>query len=339
MRAAVFHGKGSMAVEERASRRPSTGEVVVRVRACGVCGTDVHIFEGAEGAAKTTPPTVLGHEFSGVVSDVGSGVRGIGVGDRVCVDPNDTCGECRPCRQGKAHFCENMVGIGTTADGGFAEFCTVREKQVHRIPDSLSFAEAAMAEPLACCLHGMDLTGVKPGQTVLVVGGGTIGLLMLQLARLSGAATLILAEPVAARRETGRRLGADAAFDPLTEDLDEILRDLSVASIDAAIECVGTTGTMRYAIDHTGQGGTAMLFGLTHPDAVMEVRPFDIFRREISIKASFINPYTQGRAVELLSHGKVDVKSLITDEVPLEEIRTIFETRKYAGRGKIIVTP
>jgi threonine dehydrogenase-like Zn-dependent dehydrogenase len=328
-----------MTVEARASRRPSAEEVVVQVKACGVCGTDVHIFEGAEGAAKTTPPTVLGHEFSGVVSEIGSAVKGIKVGDRVCVDPNDMCGECFYCRQGKAHFCENMVGIGTTVDGGFAEFCTVREKQIHRIPDSLSFAEAAMAEPLACCLHGMDLTGVTPGQTVLIVGGGTIGLLMLQLARLSGAATLILAEPVAAKREMGRRLGADAAFDPLTEDLGEVLRRLAVHSIDAAIECVGTTGTMRYAIDHTGKGGVAMLFGLTGPDAVMEVLPFDIFRREIAIKASFINPYTQSRAVELLGHGKVDVKSLITDEVPLEEIGSIFQTRKYAGRGKIIVTP
>ena len=339
MKAAVFYGKENIKVEQIKARKPDAKEVMIEVKACGVCGTDMHIYEGAEGAAKTTPPTVLGHEFSGVVCEIGPDVTRVKVGDRVCVDPNDMCGECYYCREGKAHFCENMIGIGTTVDGGFAEYCTVREKQVYKIPDGLSYQEAAMAEPIACCLHGMDLTGIIPGQTALIVGGGTIGLIMLQLAKISGAATLILAEPVAAKRETARKLGADIVFDPLTEDIGEIMHAHGIKSIDAGIECVGAKGTMRYTIDHTGKGGVAMLFGLTSPDTHMDILPFEIFKNEITLKASFINPYTQGRAVALLGQGKIDVASLITDEVKLDDITDIFETEKFKGRGKIIVKP
>jgi len=232
-----------------------------------------------------------------------------------------------------------MVGIGTTVDGGFAEFCTVPETQAYRIPKDMPFRVAAMAEPVACCLHGIDLTGIRPGRTVLIVGGGTIGLIMLQLAKISGAATLLLAEPVAAKRDLARSLGADVAFDPTTEDLEDLRRVHAIPPIDAAIECVGTTGTMRYAIDRTGRGGTVMLFGLTHPDARMEILPFDLFKREITVKASFINPYTQTRAIELLRKGKIDVESLIGAEVPLDDIGDVFRTRRYEGLGKIVVTP
>ena len=335
MKAAVFHGKENIRVEQIKARKPGAKEVMIEVKACGVCGTDMHIYAGAEGAAKTTPPTVLGHEFSGVVCETGPDVTSVKVGDRVCVDPNDMCGECYFCREGKAHFCENMIGIGTTVDGGFAEYCTVREKQVYKIPDGLSYQEAAMAEPLACCLHGMDLTGIMPGQTALIVGGGTIGLIMLQLAKISGAATLLLAEPVAAKRETAKKLGADIVYDPLSEDIDEIMRRHGIKGIDAGIECVGSKNTMRYTIDHTGKGGVAMLFGLTSPDTHMDILPFDIFKNEITIKASFINPYTQGRAVALLGQGKMDVASLITDEVQLDDIIDIFETEKFKGRVRL----
>lgn len=339
MKAAVFYGKEDIRVEEIKERKPGADEVMVEVKACGVCGTDVHIYEGAEGAAKTPPHTILGHEFSGVVCEVGKDVKGIKVGERVCIDPNDMCGKCYYCRNGKAHFCENMIGIGTTIDGGFAEYCTIREKQVYKIPEHLSYCEAAMAEPLACCLHGMDMAGVATGQAVLIVGGGTIGQIMVQLAKLSGAAVIILSEPIAAKREMAKKLGADIVFDPLKDDLNDILVRSSIKEIDVGVECVGNSNTMRYAIDHTGKGGVSMLFGLTSPDAKMEILPFDVFKNEITIKASYINPYTQGRAVELLGQKKIDVSSLITDKVRLVDVNDIFKAKKFAGRGKIIVEP
>lgn len=339
MKAAVFYGEKDIRVKDIEQKKPKDNEVLIKVEACGVCGTDMHIFAGAEGAAKTNPPLVLGHEFSGIVCETGKNVKNIKSGDRVCVDPNDMCGECYYCRQGKAHFCENMIGIGTTVDGGFAEYCTVREKQVYKISDNLSYVEAAMAEPLACCLHGMDLTGVIPGQTVMIVGGGTIGLIMLQLAKISGAAIVIVAEPVAAKRGLARKLGADIAFDPNVEDIAAILNQYSIDAIDAAVECVGLKNTMLYTINNTGKGGISMLFGLTSPESQIEIKPFEIFKREITIKASFINPYTHTRAVSLLAAGKIEVHSLITDEVKLDHILDVFETDKYKGRGKIIVKP
>lgn len=339
MKAAVFHGKNDLRVEDVERLLPRTNEVTIKVEACGVCGTDLHIYEGAEGAAKCEPPTILGHEFSGIVYETGSNVKSVKPGDRVCVDPNDMCGGCYYCKIGMAHFCENMSGIGTTVDGGFAEYCTVREKQVYSIRESLSFEEGAMAEPIACCLHGMDLTSVKTGDTVMVIGGGTIGLIMLQLAKLSGASTLIVVEPVNEKRYMAQKLGADITINPLNQNVYEVLNSFNIKSVDAAIECVGLKNTMEDAIKYVGKGGTAMLFGLTNPTCEIPLMPFDVFKREITIKASFINPYTQKRAISLLESGKVNVRELITDHISLCDINRVFEDSTYRKRGKIIIRP
>ena len=339
MRAAVFHGKNDLRVQEVEKRAPLSNEVVIKVLACGVCGTDLHIYEGAEGSAKCDPPKILGHEFSGIVHEVGSGVKSFKPGDRVCVDPNDMCGGCYYCRTGREHFCENMVGIGVTVNGGFAEYCTVQEKQVYGIGETLSFEEGAMAEPIACCLHGMDLTGVKTGNTVMIIGGGTIGQIMLQLARLSGASTLIMVEPVAEKRETALKLGADLAIDPLGQSVEEVLAKHSVKYIDAAVECVGLKDTMQNALKYVTRGGTVMMFGLTNPACEIPLMPFDVFKREIAIKASFINPYTQQRAVSLLQAGRLNVRDLITDKVPLSDIKKVFDDKAYRKRGKVLIIP
>ncbi len=338
MKAAVFHGKHDLRVEEVQMRRPGAGELVIKIEACGVCGTDLHIYEGAEGAAQCVPPTILGHEFSGTVFEVGEGVTNFKPGDRVCADPNDMCGKCYYCRIGKAHFCENMVGIGTTVDGGFSEFCTVREKQVYSIGETLSFAEGAMAEPIACCLHGMDLAGVKTGDTVLITGGGTIGLIMLQLTKLSGAAKIIVIEPVEAKRDMALKLGADMVVDPFGQNVEELLKK-DGGRIDVSIECVGLKNTVMDAVRYVGRGGTVMMFGLTHPDCEIPLKPFDVFKREIVLKASFINPYTQSRAVALLQSGKINTRDLITDHIKLDDIKKVFEDKSYRSRGKIIIEP
>jgi L-iditol 2-dehydrogenase len=339
MKAAVFCGKNDIKVKNIEIGSPKPNEVKIKVEACGVCGTDLHIYEGAEGSAKCEPPTILGHEFSGVVCEVGSDVKGLKPGDRVCVDPNDMCGGCYYCKIGKAHFCENMKGIGVTINGGFAEFCNVHEKQVYKIGENLSFEEGAMAEPVACCLHGMDLTGIETGDTVMVIGGGTIGLIMLQLAKLSGASTLIMVEPVKQKRDMAEKLGANITIDPFNQSVQDILDSYAIRTVNAVIECVGNKSTMQDAIKYVGKGGTAMLFGLTSPDCEIPLLPFDVFKREISIKASFINPYTQSRAVSLLQSGKINVRDLITDVINLDEINHVFEDKSCRSRGKIIIKP
>ena len=203
MKSAVFYGKHDLRIEETPIPQPGERDVLIQVKACGVCGTDVHIYEGDKGAAEVTPPTILGHEFSGVVAAVGGKVKKFRPGERVCIDPNCYCGACDFCREGEVHFCENMIGYGTTVNGGFAEYCAVKESQVYRLGDHTSFEQGAMAEPAACCLHGIDLCGIRPGQQVVVIGGGMIGLLMVQLSRLAGASKVALLVPVEKKREMG----------------------------------------------------------------------------------------------------------------------------------------
>ena len=192
MKAAVFYGKHDLRIENINKPMANVNEVVVKVMACGICGTDIHIYEGDEGAAATPPNTVLGHEFAGIVTEIGSGVKNIKIGDRVCVDPNKLCGECYYCKSAIGHFCENIIGIGTTVNGGFEQYCAVPQSQIYKIADTTSFEEAAMTEPVSCCMHGIDLCNIKTDDTVLIIGCGMIGLIMLQLAKTAGAAKLIV---------------------------------------------------------------------------------------------------------------------------------------------------
>ncbi len=339
MKAAVFYGKNDLRIEERPVLAPSEGEILIRVRACGVCGTDVHIFAGDEGAAQTPPGTILGHEFSGEIVAVGPGVDGLSAGNRVCVDPNKYCGVCDACRGGYAHFCTDMTGYGTTKDGGFAEYCTVPASQAYLIGDSLSYLEAAMAEPVACCLHGIDLCGIKAGSTVLVIGGGMIGLIMLQLARLHGAAIVVLSEPVAEKRALAVQLGADLTLDPNAGDAAKALRTHGISRVDTVIECVGSPGTMAQAIKLASPMATVMLFGLAKPSQEITIQPFDIFKREIVLKASYINPYTQKRAVALIQSARLDVTSMMCPPAPLEELPEILADPVRRSAGKYVILP
>ena len=266
MKSAVFYGKHDLRVEEHPMPEVGPHDVLIQVEACGVCGTDVHIYEGDKGAAEVTPPTILGHEFSGVIREVGSEVKKYKAGDRVCIDPNCYCGACDPCRNGVAHFCENMMGYGTTVNGGFAEYCAVDERQVYLLGENTTFEQGAMAEPVACCLHGIDMCEIQPGQQVVIIGGGMIGLLMLQLAKLAGAAKVALLEPVENKREVGRKLGADVCIDPVKEDVKERLAENGMDWVNVVIECVGRPSTIEQAIEIAGNKAVVMMFGLTKPD-------------------------------------------------------------------------
>ena len=318
MKSAVFYGKHDLRVEEHPMPEVGPHDVLIQVEACGVCGTDVHIYEGDKGAAEVTPPTILGHEFSGVIREVGSEVKKYKAGDRVCIDPNCYCGACDPCRNGVAHFCENMMGYGTTVNGGFAEYCAVDERQVYLLGENTTFEQGAMAEPVACCLHGIDMCEIQPGQQVVIIGGGMIGLLMLQLAKLAGAAKVALLEPVENKREVGRKLGADVCIDPVKEDVKERLAENGMDWVNVVIECVGRPSTIEQAIEIAGNKAVVMMFGLTKPDEEIAVKPFQVFQKELVLKASYINPYTQKRALDLINSGRLDVSSLVYEVCSLD---------------------
>lgn len=339
MKSAVFYKKHDMKVEDVKVPEIKEEEVLIQVEACGICGTDVHIYEGDKGAAQVTPPTILGHEFSGVITKVGTSVTKYKVGDRVCVDPNFYCGCCEPCRNGEVHYCEHMIGYGTTVNGGFAEYCAVNQRQVYILGENTTFEQGAMAEPVACCLHGIDMCEIRPGHQVVVIGAGMIGLLMVQLAKLAGATKVACIEPVENKRDVAKSLGADICIDPINEDVKKELENHGMTWINTVIECAGLTSTIEQAIDIAGNRAIVMMFGLTKPDDTIEVKPFEIFQKEIVLKASFINPLTQKRALDLIDSGRLDVSSMVYDVRPLEELESILSDPELRKNGKYIISP
>lgn len=336
MKAAVYYGKQDLRVEEVPEKELKDNEVMIKVKYCGVCGTDIHIFNGDGGSFAVTPPLIPGHEFSGVVAKAGAGVTSVKVGDRVSGDPNDMCGECYYCKNAMQHFCTNNIGLGTTVDGGFAEYVVIREKQVYKFSDELSFMEAAMAEPISCCLHGIDLCNIKSGDTVLVMGGGPIGMIMMQLAKNAGASKVILSEPVEEKRELAVKLGATKTINPIEEDVQAVLADYC-ANVDVVIECVGNIHTQEDAIKFAGKGATVMYFGLAAPDESLPLKPDDVFKKELKITSSFINPYTFERAIQVLESKAIDLESLITNIVPLDDIVDVFTKPEYRRTGKVMI--
>lgn len=336
MKAAVYHGPQDLRVEEVPVRELKDNEVKIQVKYCGICGTDIHIFHGDGGCCDVTPPLVPGHEFSGVVAEVGSKVKTVKVGDRVTGDPNDMCGECYFCKSGMQHFCKNNIGVGTTVDGGFAEYVIMREKQVYKVSDDLSFIEAAMTEPISCCLHGIDLCNIKAGDTVLVIGGGPIGMIMMQLAKNAGASKVIMSEPVEEKREQALKLGATKTIDPLHEDVEAVLAEYC-ENVNVVIECVGNVHTQADAVRFAGKGATIMYFGLAAPEESFPIRPDDIFKKELHITSSYINPYSFERAIQILESGTVELESLITNVVPLDDIADVFTKPEYRRTGKVMI--
>jgi threonine dehydrogenase-like Zn-dependent dehydrogenase len=336
MKAAVYYGKGDLRVTQIETPTPGRGEVLVKIEYCGVCGTDHHIFHGDGGAAPVPVGTVIGHEFSGTVARVGEGVSSVREGLRVSVDPNEPCGACYYCKNGKAHFCRAMKGYGTTYNGGFAEYVCVPEKQVYPLPDGLAFQPGSQCETLSCCINGIDLCRLRAGASVLVIGAGPIGLMMLQLAKMTGAGKLFVSEPVAEKRALALKLGADRAIDPLNEDIAAILR-AECENVDCVIEAAGLRATQAQAVALAGNTATVMLFGLAGPDAEISINTFDVFKRELNITSSFINPYTFSRAVTLLAQKRIALDEIITDIVPLDDIARVFTDESFRRRGKILI--
>lgn len=319
---------------------PGPEEVLIKVRACGVCGTDVHIYHGEEGSAPVVPPVVLGHEFSGVVEKIGSQVTVCKAGDHVALDPNIYCGRCRPCREGKKQNCENLYALGVNTNGGFAEYCMAPQTQCYVIDKGIDLDVAAMAEPLACAIHGIDNAGIKLGQNVLVVGGGTIGLLMVQLARLSGAAKVLLSEPVEVRRRLALEVGADAVINPLQEDINSVIRNVcGTEGADVVIECVGNPRAAAQAISAAGCGATVLLFSVPPVGAEVALPLMDVYKKELHIVGSIINPDTHQRAVDLINSGRLEIKKLITHVFDIEHLEEAILCQMGSESVKVIVRP
>ena len=334
MKAFTFIEPGEGYVSEKSEGNPGPNEVLVKVAMCGVCGTDMRIWRGTEPSARRV---TLGHEFAGEIVRVGEKVHSFSLGDRVVVDPNIYCHACEFCLNGEVNLCENLRALGVDIDGGFAQFCVVPVTQLQKIPDSLSFQEAAFVEPIACALNGIERADIKPGQSVMIIGAGPIGLLMLQLVKLRGAGKIYLSEKVPWRRQKGLEMGADIALNPDDAPLAEqiSLRDRP----KVVIECVGAPFTQAESIQIVQRGGTVILFGDGHEGKKFEVGSYDFYYKNLVVKGAALNPFTQSRALSLLVGKRVNTSALLSRVISLDELPGLLEKGYGAEDIKILVNP
>lgn len=332
-RAALFDGK-NLRIVDHPLRKIKAGEVLIKVRACGICGTDIKIVAGQSAAR---PPVVLGHEFCGIVEKTGSRVKGVAANDYVAVDPNIVCGECQFCRAGKIQLCQNLRALGVDIDGGFAEYCIVPAKQCYHIPETINSHHAVLLEPLSCALYGFQKAGVKSADSVVIVGGGMIGLLMLKLCRLSAAKQIVMIEPDKSRRKLLTDAGADEVIDPQDEHFCESVMDITAGGADVAIECVGSAATVKQAYTLLKRGGRLVIFGVSPPDQFWSVTPYDIFRNDITITGSFLNPFTFQAAVDLVAQLKINLNFIDIRAFALSEIVSAFENQIQRKNLKTVI--
>lgn len=339
MKAMRLESIGNLFVREAEKPVPGPDDLLVRVEACGVCGTDRHLLHGE---FPSTPPVTLGHEFCGIIEAMGADVSGFEIGGRITGDPNISCGRCPQCMAGRVNLCRNLRAIGIHRDGGFADYVIVPQKQAFHLPLSLKPTHGAFCEPLACCLHGIDMAEIKAGSSVVVLGGGVIGLLTVQLARLAGATTVILSTRQASRRRLAEEIGATHSVDPSSSDIIEEIAGgsgLVPGGADVVIECAGVAETVKQTTRLAKPGGTVVILGVMPQGAKVEIEPFDILFRELRVLGSFINPFTHRRAADLVASGTIEIDKLISREVSLEDAPEVIRNPPAPGEVKVLMVP
>ncbi|MCQ4041219.1 zinc-dependent alcohol dehydrogenase family protein [Streptantibioticus rubrisoli] len=329
MKAAIITGVGSVEVAEVPDPTPGPREVVVEVAACGLCGTDLHILQGE---FAPTLPVVPGHEFAGRVVAVGSQVTEVRDGDRVAVDPSLYCHECHYCRRGRNNLCERWAAIGVSTAGGAAQYAVAPPANCVKLPDHIRTEDAALIEPLSCAVRGYDILRSELAAHVLIYGSGTMGLMMLQLAKLTGAASVDMVDVNRERLATAERLGCSAA----ATCADEIERP---RGWDVVIDATGNEKAIQDALGRVGKGGTYLQFGVADYAARAAIEPYRIYNQEITITGSMAVLHSFERAAELFSAGVLDPEVFISDRLPLDDYAKALE-RFQAGKGrKIQVLP
>jgi L-iditol 2-dehydrogenase len=323
---------------------PATGpsEVQIRVAACGICGSDVHGYDGSSG--RRIPPIVMGHEAAGRIAAVGENVAGLAKGDRVTFDSTVYCGACRHCQQGNMNLCDHRQVLGVSCGdyrraGAFAEYVVVPARIVHRLPDQLPFNEAAMLEAVAVALHAVSVTEMRPDNTALVIGAGMIGLLILQALRAAGCSRVFVADLDDSRLKMAKELGATEILSSKTDLVAQVMKLTDGTGVDVVLEAVGRTETVTAAIDCVRKGGTVTLVGNISPQVTLPLQK--VVSRQIRLQGSCASSGEYPKAIELLASGAIKVKPLITAVAPLDEGPAWFE-RLHAGEKnllKVVLTP
>ncbi len=323
--------------------QPAAQEVLIRVEACGICGSDVHGYDGSSG--RRIPPIVMGHEAAGTIESVGSAVSNFHKGDRVTFDSTIYCGDCEYCRQGLMNLCGHREVLGVSTPefrraGAFADYVVVPARVLYSLPASVSFAEAAMVEPLAVAVHAVAVSHIEKGSTAMVVGAGMIGLLVLQSLKEAGCSQIIVSDIDDTRLKLASDLGATATINAKTSDpVAEIKKLTNGAGVDTALEAVGSTPTIKAAIESVKRGGTVTLIGNIAP--TVEIPLQAVVSRQIRLQGSAASAGEYPQAIELIARGAVTVKPLITAVAPLEDGAQWFTRlhNREANLMKIVLNP
>jgi L-iditol 2-dehydrogenase len=342
MKALVLEKYNDLVYKDVPDPQPGPGEVLVAVRACGICGSDVHGMDGSSG--RRQPPIIMGHEAAGLIAEVGEGVDGWESGQRVTLDSTIYCGECRHCRRGQINLCDNRRVLGVSCDeyrrdGAFAEYVVVPARILYALPDGLSFARAAMVEALSIAVHAVRRTTVEANDSAVVVGAGNIGLLVLQVLKSVGCSPVIAVDIDPAKLERARKLGADLVVDSRNAEAGGAVRKYVAGGADVAVEAVGIADSVLDAVACLRKGGQLTLIGNVSPSVNFPLQ--SMVTREITVKGSCASSGEYPACLELIRRETVDVDALISVIAPLGEGAEWFQ-RLYRGEGdlmKVVLVP
>ncbi|MFF3374190.1 zinc-dependent alcohol dehydrogenase family protein [Streptomyces sp. NPDC002680] len=329
MKAAVIESVGKAVVMEVPDPTPGPRDVVVEVAACGLCGTDLHILQGE---FAPTLPIVPGHEFAGTVVGVGAQVTELSLGDRVAVDPSLYCHECRYCRTGHNNLCERWAAIGVTTAGGAAQYAVAPVANCVRLPEHIRTQDAALVEPLSCAVRGYDVLQSRLGAHVLIYGSGTMGLMMLELAKRTGAASVDVVDINAQRLSTAQLLGVSGS----ATNADELDRP---QGWDLVVDATGNAAAIQDGLDRVAKAGTFLQFGVADYATRVTIDPYRIYNQEITITGSMAVLHSFERAAELFAAGVLDPEIFISDRLPLENYPQALEQFASGVGRKIVVVP
>lgn len=340
MRAVLYDAPKQYAVREVPTPVPGPGEVRIKVVQVGICATDVHIHNGDFNAVF---PLIPGHELVGTVDALGAGANRFREGEQVTVNPNIYCGSCEYCLEGRLILCGNMLGLGSNFPGFFAEFVTVSENLVFGV-EGLDSDVAVFTEPAACAMHGVETLQMRPGSTVLVFGAGPTGLLLAQLLQSSGAASVTVAAPSQFKLDTAAALGIDHTVLIDRDDMDSnrtaLLEASGAGGYDYVVEATGSTGVGGICVPLTRNGGTVMVYGVTRGDETVSFHPFDVYRRQITIKGSFAEMTSFGAAIRALRSGRVRTSGIITHRFSLEDYDKALDAVAHdRSVHKVVIVP
>ncbi len=343
MKAAMYYGIGDVRFEETDVPEIGPGELLIKVGTALTCGTDVKTYKRGHPLLIKNVPALFGHEYAGTVEEVGEGVDGFEPGMRVVATNSAPCGDCFFCKRNRPNLCQQLKN--TLVNGAFAEYIRVPAPVVqwntHQIPNSLSFRDAALTEPLACVVNGIGEASIHMGDTVTVIGAGPIGQMMIMLAKKSGASTVIASDLAKLRRDMAVRAGADIVIDPAAEDPVELVKQATEGyGADVVIEAVGLPVTWEQAVDMTRDAGTTVLFGGAASGTKFEIDTARFHYGQLTIKGVFhLTPKHVEQALKLIIAGDIDPDILISHEMPLEKIKDALDLMSSGKSMKVAITP